>query len=600
MSSTRSPEPPVCEENEASLIASEGAPAPGMSSRSRLEVGACVFLVTPFLAEVPVGPSRTIANNNDSSLQGLLNSLPHEFSPGESATFMDGLCGSSTDDGKWVITSPTCEYIPSPEIGVLDISLGPDGHFRRADPLIHPQALQEDTKFPWLAAVRREIRDPEHELRILWHVLTADDVCSPSNSIAGGSLTIKESLLQKFATPMKEAVTLIRQHEELNGKNRELGWQSSAYLDVEKRPFPMIKANSTHAKVSAISTVQMGLERIHKESADLSIPPSVLQPGLPRTGNGVSGPHRARNVLSVPRTKPYSPRPISDSDMKKFQPYSHPCFPPPLPAWQNALSTVVPLRKIAADDQWGYWVPEARLVVASTTDDRQRRHVQNWLRVRPLWLSGLSSFSTNHPGPLRASQWREYLGASSTWEQQLHANSKRANFNRDVASLFKTVLGPEGFAREVPSQVFGVDVFTEDREKWVGLCKMVAWELIQIGFRYELTELDRRLLPLDDDRERMISDIFPASHGVQIQQFPSWSRGLGADSKELRAPYLDALRRLMLRWPGLPDILKQFTFKGLISDDDYTRLEIQLLSVYCQRFFDCSGRPPTILYGIPV
>ncbi|KAF7800338.1 hypothetical protein EIP86_011588 [Pleurotus ostreatoroseus] len=62
MSSTPSPGPPVCEESETSSIAPEGAPAQGMSSRSSSEVGEYVFLVTTVLAEVPVGPSLTIAS----------------------------------------------------------------------------------------------------------------------------------------------------------------------------------------------------------------------------------------------------------------------------------------------------------------------------------------------------------------------------------------------------------------------------------------------------------------------------------------------------------------------------------------------------------
>ena len=167
--------------------------------------------------------------------------------------------------------------------------------------------------------------------------------------------------------------------------------------------------------------------------------------------------------------------------------------------------------------------------------------------------------------------------------------------------MFKTILGPAGFNKPLPQKLFSFEVCTERRDEWTKLCQRVAWELIQIGFRYELSALDRQLVPNDEHRrDKIVADVFPPAHGIQLKDFPSWSRGLGAHSSELRAPYLDAFRRLLLRWPDVPSHFEHISFVTLTSPDEYTSLEVQLLVFYCQMFFDVSGRPPTILYEIPV
>lgn len=292
---------------------------------------------------------------------------------------------------------------------------------------------------------------------------------------------------------------------------------------------------------------------------------------------------------------------MSDGDKKKFEPFVHSYFPPPLSAWQTALSSVSPVHKLALDNQWGYWVPEPRIVVALSTAERRKQHVHNWVRVRIPWLSGIVSTTATHPGPLRASQWREYLGSSDIWIGQLQQQSKRSSYNREVAALFKTILGPVGLQTPVPAKLFDLDVSTDDEEQWVKLCRMIAWELCMVGFRCELRELDRHLVRNGgQDRAALLRNVFPSYHGLLMKDFPTGSHGLGAETAQDRAPYLDAFRLLVFNWPNAPIRLQHLSFTLLTSDAAFASLELELFTFYCQIFFDHAERPPMIPYKLPL
>ncbi|KAF7795565.1 hypothetical protein EIP86_006727, partial [Pleurotus ostreatoroseus] len=629
--------------------------------------------------------------SSSDSVDGVLGRLPRELAPGgekfmlcsktieivtvsyaESLTWQDGLSGCYTADKKYVVLSSVRDCIPEPVYGVLDVSLGPDGYFGAADPLLHPQILEEETKFPWLLAVPRDAEASPALQPVLWHALTPDDVEVISAPEAIRTCIIKVSFREDLEGPYNTVRSLVDVREKLHGVNHVLRWlfeslsqtfnrlgfpgtfrdlarqfacfrryalyihawfqwyhaiksptaipsivridndklmggfitspvvaqelfklritywwlrptssfagneviqkivsftpsprhlpvddahlprlreelegrlssnviagdphiewinrQSATYLDIEKRPYPELKLGRRPSPPSSVPTSSQ------EKPVEVVETPAVrrTQQTVPIAARGSSSilqsASHIANARPGARPQPALPCAISDSDKMKLQPFSHPCFPPPLESWQTALSSIQPLRKITLDEQWGYWVPEARMVVTSQKDDRQKRHVFNWLRVREPWLAGLASSNNTHYGPLRASQWREYLGASDVWLEQLQRESKRASFNRDVASLFRTILGPAGFNKELPQMLFGIEVSTEQRDEWVKLCQRVAWELIQIGFRCELFALDRRLVPNDEHRrDKVVADVFPPAHGVQLKDFPSWSRGL--------------------------------------------------------------------------
>ncbi len=84
-----------------------------------------------------------------------------------------------------------------------------------------------------------------------------------------------------------------------------------------------------------------------------------------------------------------------------------------------------------------------------------------------------------------------------------------------------------------------------------------------------------------------------------LTDFPMLSISIGAVTIQARTPYLDARRRLMLRWPNVPTRLQHFSFVQLTSETFFAGLELEMLAFYCQTFFDNAGHPPTIPYGLP-
>lgn len=152
----------------------------------------------------------------------------------ESITWSDGVSGAATSDQKWIITSPTSDFIPMPELGIVNLSLGPDAHFGSADPVLHPQLLQEDTRFPWIVAIQRV--NESHSRAVLWHVLTDADV---DPSTAENIFTIKSELQSRFTGPRDEIDNFVRQHEAKYDTNQELRWlHNSMTFAYNRLQFP--------------------------------------------------------------------------------------------------------------------------------------------------------------------------------------------------------------------------------------------------------------------------------------------------------------------------------------------------------------------------
>ena len=67
-----------------------------------------------------------------------------------------------------------------------------------------------------------------------------------------------------------------------------------------------------------------------------------------------------------------------------------------------------------------------------------------------------------------------------------------------------------------------------------------------------------------------------------------------------RVDSLEGLRRLVLRWPNLPDALKSSGDLHLLQADALARYEERLIEFYLKQFFRVAGRAPTIPYRLRV
>ncbi|THG96970.1 hypothetical protein EW026_g4962 [Hermanssonia centrifuga] len=323
---------------------------------------------------------------------------------------------------------------------------------------------------------------------------------------------------------------------------------------------------------------------------------------------------------SVQSSKPGTKQPghasISMSLREKFTDFQHPLMPPGCPIWVSALAKVDFSRPAPlGDNGWAFWLPEARLVIGSEMIDRQARYVMNWLRVRESWLYILTHHNMQDGviGPLKAPQWREYLNTSARSQQEAFSkDTKKSLRKREVAAIFKRVFGVDDILEiQPPDEWFGRSLKNCTPEDLRLYYQQIAWELSELGFRYELLQLDYWLVPIDNEdpdrhlkeneRRRLIAEVFPSDRDFVMGSLPIAVDSLAAIAVEARVPHLEALRQVLARWPDSPPYLQ----KARVSD--YTssvlrieHIEMQMARFYCQCFYEIAGRAPALPRRFPL
>lgn len=141
--------------------------------------------------------------------------------------------------------------------------------------------------------------------------------------------------------------------------------------------------------------------------------------------------------------------------------------------WQNTTGPNNTSKK-----PWGYFVPDANMLMAPAKAETRSTYVKNWTRIRIDWL--LLVIDDKRRRMITSTSWREYLAFG--------ANPRKEN-HMDVLKALKEVwgMGRKDVARQA-STWSGEELAGEV----VGLrtCREITWELCQIGFRYELLTLD--------------------------------------------------------------------------------------------------------------
>ncbi|KAF7790676.1 hypothetical protein EIP86_001632 [Pleurotus ostreatoroseus] len=206
----------------------------------------------------------------------------------------------------------------------------------------------------------------------------------------------------------------------------------------------------------------------------------------------------------------------------KFAEFSHPFLPPAIPQWQLACSKV-DLSAPAVDGTavWRYLFPEARLVFTSPTARRQIRFICNWIRLREVWLFLVTSpsYDSKTVHPLRNQEWREYLYTSAATQSTsnpltsniaMKKHEKTAKHaierKRSVHDMFRLIFGqnvmdcpiPDAWFERSLNTLHTADQFIDDTETAYTF-QLMAWELHELGFRWELMELDKFLVLVDAD-----------------------------------------------------------------------------------------------------
>ncbi|EJF62122.1 hypothetical protein DICSQDRAFT_169692 [Dichomitus squalens LYAD-421 SS1] len=279
-------------------------------------------------------------------------------------------------------------------------------------------------------------------------------------------------------------------------------------------------------------------------------------------------------------------------------------MPPPIPSGSEAMSTVdrsMPAR--AADQLWGYWIPEPALLLGAKDEARQIRYLTNWVRARLIWL-----YLLRVPGS-RACQvgpqlWRTFLNGVPEDPTSTTRNGKRVFA---IKNIFGEVVADDQFDPDTDAPVDWHG--TQFQRVPETLAPGIIWEVFELGFRYELLALDRYLRPSKSQsrpdetlREDLLANVFPGSWLRAVDTLPSaHSPGLFAALPQRRVSALNAFRMVLMRWPGCPSsITSASPLQFSDSTETVLDLERHLAMFYVDTFFLYSGRAPIVPHLYPL
>ncbi|KAG2109215.1 hypothetical protein DEU56DRAFT_762466 [Suillus clintonianus] len=169
----------------------------------------------------------------------------------------------------------------------------------------------------------------------------------------------------------------------------------------------------------------------------------------------------------------------------------------------------------------GYRFPEPALLIGPKLAERLQVYLANWLACCALWVGRVDHDPPRtYPTP---QLWRDFLGTTEKRKQVMR------EFGDDVLESQGDVFSPDGVV-EFRGEQFSVASLTNPSAL---LAQKVTWELFELGFRYELRDLDRHLARREwkDDpagREQLLHGIFPGDAGLVMwsEPFPSEHYGL--------------------------------------------------------------------------
>lgn len=294
--------------------------------------------------------------------------------------------------------------------------------------------------------------------------------------------------------------------------------------------------------------------------------------------------------------------------------------------WHRAMEAVDVSRRVQG--RMGHFLPSPSLFIGPTADGRRGAFFENWLRLR------VSLYSA-HLGPptqikhFQSQEWRDYLGgvgnvAKDTVEGALGGAGAG---KRSKAAVRKEAV------RLAVEEIFGGGEAANPRLLWDAPLKFcdqgygsfgdisvldqreILWEVFEMGFRLELTILDRKLCPghnlsaaTGDAMEVMRRDLVSKVSTYKLEPLrprlvPDYlmPAGLLAKVPAQRVPSLEAFRTLLSRWPGVPDTIRLQTPLTDSSVSVPTALAVgrEMFGFYVQTFFEHSGRAPLVPHVTP-
>jgi hypothetical protein len=131
----------------------------------------------------------------------------------------------------------------------------------------------------------------------------------------------------------------------------------------------------------------------------------------------------------------------------------------------------------------------------------------------------------------------------------------------------------------------------------------ILWELAELNFRFELRALDSRATTAQpkSDRQRLVTACFSFGKGgiatLLVADLGAANHGLASQNWEEKAPYLQAIRKLMVSWRGeIPPVIKIEKFRW--SKQEIEDLENAVAKFYVSSFYSYFHRAPVVPRGL--
>lgn len=316
----------------------------------------------------------------------------------------------------------------------------------------------------------------------------------------------------------------------------------------------------------------------------------------------------------------------------KFEDPRSNIYPPAIPAWHraaqhfNAQHAKFVNELIPTD--LGYIFPEPAAFV-SVTPQRQEAFFQGWLKYRQMMLYRVSSHDFTAQ-PMPQGLWRDFLTLEYVTKlksvnersnlpnggDSLHGScknkSKSGNRSSGSTKSEKHRQNARDFLQNCLNAAEGVELVSSDGQlEWNGKSvespndlerEEILWELAELNFRFELCALDSRVTTADpENRQELIAACFPGGKdgtaSLLVADLGVANHGLASENWEEKAPYLQALRKVMATWRGeIPPIIQTEKYKW--TKQEIEDLENAVAAFYVLSFYNHFHRAPVVPRGL--